>query len=1055
MSGGTTGSAPTDCGSPIRPRFPWGGSTLALVAVAITAFLYFHSQGHRGVGRSPREALAGAVGGERVLEGRLTGGFSHGPRRTPTRSLSPAPENLRLLAVAGELQKAVEANPTAEHLWSFGVAQLLLGRYDQAIRELDDAIALAPSNPLIHSDAASARLARAETLDRSVEDIARAIDEAERALTADPKLIEGLFNKAVALERAGLTEAAVDAWTTYLAADAASPWAAEATGRLAALRARPHSRSDCVDLPAAPRDMLADAADRCPQEAREQAERLLADWAGATIAGHADAAQAALAIVKSTANRLVARGNDRLLLDAVTAIERAGPKRMSLARGHLAFERGRGLYDADQRLEAAGHFRQARTLLRTHGSVFWIWAQQSLATVHTHRRELNQALSLLAEIDRLAAARNYRAVRARTLWLTGVATLQLADPSRALQYYHRAGELFEQLGEAANVSNVMNAAADSERILGDLSRGWQSLSTALRQLNSVGDPTRRYLAYYNASLFAHRAGLEYAALHYQRRALLIAKARKGPAGIVEASINLAGILGRLGRIDEADAALGESTRMLTLLDDAQPLAYMTARIAATRGEFLRDRNPQASIRELDAALGHFASVEPAEAPRLLLLRGQALARSGNEQLAIEAYVEGTRRFEERRRRLQVDRQRVSYADEGWELYRQLVEAKVKRGEFDEALATSDRGRSRALAVIAPEATVEAVRNRLGPGGVLVYYAALENELHAWVITSTDVRHHRIRVAASELQSHASAIARAVGSRSSTRVLDGVLRRLYDAVIAPLAIEPSAREIVIVPDGALRTVPFAALRGADGTYLIQRSAVAVAGSLVEIAASGTSGAPSAGMAPRVLIVGEPLSDRERWPQLAALPFSGREAEAIARFYARPTVLTRAAATKAALLVRLADADVFHFAGHAVANEDFPELSRLLLSSTPSDDGELLAEELERSRLRPGSTVVLSACSTGVGPVRRASGVQSLAQAFLAKGAGAVIAASWDVEDYDTSELMTAFHQHLAGGQSAASALRAAQVAAIETGKPVSAWAGFTVFGGAASWRHVNQ
>jgi CHAT domain-containing protein len=168
--------------------------------------------------------------------------------------------------------------------------------------------------------------------------------------------------------------------------------------------------------------------------------------------------------------------------------------------------------------------------------------------------------------------------------------------------------------------------------------------------------------------------------------------------------------------------------------------------------------------------------------------------------------------------------------------------------------------------------------------------------------------------------------------------------------------------------------------------------------------------------------------------------------VAKQYEDPTLLARAAATKDRLLARLPAADVFHFAGHAVANNDFPELSTLVLTPAAGDAGELRAQDLEGAGLKPGAIVVLSACQTGFGPVRRAAGIQSLAQAFLSKGAGAVVAAAWAVEDFDTSELMVVFHERLSRGVSAAHSLRVAQLAAIAAHKPVSSWAGFTVFGG---------
>jgi anti-sigma factor RsiW len=66
----------------------------------------------------PRFAkLVAAVGEERYIEGRLSGGFKYGPLRSVTRGPGDlSNQNLALLAAAGELQRAAQADPSAENL---------------------------------------------------------------------------------------------------------------------------------------------------------------------------------------------------------------------------------------------------------------------------------------------------------------------------------------------------------------------------------------------------------------------------------------------------------------------------------------------------------------------------------------------------------------------------------------------------------------------------------------------------------------------------------------------------------------------------------------------------------------------------------------------------------------------------------------------------------------------------------------------------------------------------------------------------------------------------
>jgi CHAT domain-containing protein len=78
------------------------------------------------------------------------------------------------------------------------------------------------------------------------------------------------------------------------------------------------------------------------------------------------------------------------------------------------------------------------------------------------------------------------------------------------------------------------------------------------------------------------------------------------------------------------------------------------------------------------------------------------------------------------------------------------------------------------------------------------------------------------------------------------------------------------------------------------------------------------------------------------------------------------------------------------------------------------------------------------------------VLSLARPFLAAGVPAVVASLWEVEDEPTARLLTAFHRHLRGGESALAALRSAQRELLADPDPAlrspAYWAAFELFGG---------
>jgi CHAT domain-containing protein len=1031
-----------------RAAIAFGVVAATIAAALIANNLYRESLARpRSAHVKNRNILLLAVGNSRLIEGRLAGGFPYVSFASSMRGHPQIIDSLSLLGAAGELQRAADKEPSPFNVEEFGVAELLLQHFDPALTEIEFAIGASPRVPEFYVDLSAGLIARARLRRSGLDDLTRAVNACEQALSLVPGLPEAQFNLALALESIGVRTEALQAWTDYLKTDAVSGWSNDAKAHLESLSQQSRDRSQCLDLEAASVNLGRSEGPYCPQETREIGETLLAGWARAALNSKEREASSALARADSLGSALVAWNGDRLLRDAVDWIRFHPDRQLTLAKAHTAFAAGQDLYVQDHRHLALNEFSKALALLKEEGSPYWLVAAQNIARLHLHKRELDDASLVLEEVSALAAERSYLALQARAAWSYGIVKLQKSDPSGALDQYQHAASIFEQIGELGNLSNVANAAADTERILGDFQRGWIYLSTSLSHLSSVGDPTRRYLAFYNGALYAHRENLELAALHFQNEALVVARKRRGPAGVIEGSINRAAILGRIKRPDEGLRALDEIAPVLSSLDDPQQRAYMTARVAAVRGELLVAERPDESVAQLQAAIRHFSSAEPAEVPRLRLLEGEAFQRGADEAHAAAAYLNGARSFEERLRRLNTDQQRVAYSDEGWEIYRRLVDLRIGQGLFNEALGFSEQARFRTGRDSEERFSPSRVSGLLTASQRLVFYTVLQTETHAWVFSDSGLEHHLLPIGEAQLAQAASEITGLINRWHSAGRLEKELESLYSSLIAPLNMSDNVREVIVVPDGPLRLVPFASLRDPFGRYLIERWAIAVSNSL-ELGANALASTRERSNRPEAtaLVVGNPRFDRERSPELRPLVFAEGEAANVARLYPRSRVLLGTAATKRAVLSSLPSADVFHFAGHAIANDEFPELSRLLLTSVDDDDGELLARDLERSHLKRGAVVVLSACQTGAGAERRATGVQSLAQAFLAVGAGEVIAALWDVNDRDASELMIAFHERLAGGETPAKSLQYAQRKLIAAGLPVAAWAAFVPFEG---------
>ena len=168
-------------------------------------------------------------------------------------------------------------------------------------------------------------------------------------------------------------------------------------------------------------------------------------------------------------------------------------------------------------------------------------------------------------------------------------------------------------------------------------------------------------------------------------------------------------------------------------------------------------------------------------------------------------------------------------------------------------------------------------------------------------------------------------------------------------------------------------------------------------------------------------------------LPRLAFSRREAAAIMAT-AKPgegmEALDFDASRETALSKELGQYRIVHFATHGLLDNEHPELSGLVLSLVDPDgkprDGFLDLQDIYNLRI-PADLVVLSACETGLGKEINGEGLVGLTRGFMYAGASRVVASLWKVDDVATSELMAEFYKGmLQAGLAPAAALRQAQL-----------------------------
>ncbi len=345
------------------------------------------------------------------------------------------------------------------------------------------------------------------------------------------------------------------------------------------------------------------------------------------------------------------------------------------------------------------------------------------------------------------------------------------------------------------------------------------------------------------------------------------------------------------------------------------------------------------------------------------------------------------------------------------------------------------------------ASLAEIRAVLGPAAGLLEYFAIGDRVHVAVVTAERLKivplgmlaplEQRLRML--QFQFSKFRLGREYLLRFEDTLLQATqahLRSLYEDLVQPVKDLLDVRDLVIVPFGALHSLPFHALLNGED-YLVDKYSICYQPSASIFAhihrkhvAETDAASTQTNLPALILGVGD-----------SGTPFIAEEVKAVAEVIAGARVLVGQDATEQVLRTYGPVSSLVHIASHGYFRQDSPMFSSIRLA-----DSHLNLLDLYHMNL-PVRLLTLSGCVTGLNAVAGGDELLGLTRGLLYSGAQSLLLSLWEVDDQSTAEFMKHFYQRFMSGARKADALRETMLEHRERYPHPYYWAPFKLIGDA--------
>ncbi|NJM60657.1 MAG: CHAT domain-containing protein [Oscillatoriales cyanobacterium RU_3_3] len=696
-------------------------------------------------------------------------------------------------------------------------------------------------------------------------------------------------------------------------------------------------------------------------------------------------------------------------------------------------------------------------------------------------------------------------VEATALNNTGLAYNQLGEKQQAREYFDRALPLFRAAGDRAKEATALNNIGLVYNDLGNQKQALEYYDRALQLRQEMGDRREAALTINNIGVAHSELGEQQKAREYFNQSLPIFREVGDSSSEALTLYHTAVVTGKLGNLSESLNNIKSAIKIVENLRTKIASDELRISYFATVQDYykfyidllmqLHKTNPKSGydrqafeISERSRARSLLELLQEANADIRQGIAPELLQQERDLQQQLDTLE--TKRIEILNRQNPPAQQIAELEKQRQNLLSQYqnIQSQIR--------ATSPRYAD--LTQPQPLNLSQIQQQILDENTILLQYALGEDRSYLWAVTKTSITSYELPPNA-DIETAARNFRNAVTNPIHRNIPNRVAKAsnaLSQIILQPAASKLDRQRLLIVGDGILNYLPFAALSLPETSGenrnlpLISKYEIAFLPSastlgilrqnyndrqpptrtLVVLADPvfsaddervTTTVAKVDRAAIESLNLGLSRSSRDNSVEWKRLKFTSQEADSIVRSLvdrnsgSQHLDFTKSvdfsANRNAATSQNLSQYKIIHFATHGLANSTNPELSGIIMSLVDENgkpvNGFLRLTDIFNLKLA-AELVVLSACQTGLGQNIQGEGILGLTRGFMYAGAKRVVVSLWNVDDEGTAEFMAKFYQEMLQKKlTPAAALRAAQLAMLQQEKwqlPYY-WAAFTIQG----------